>query len=275
MYWHIPLQLAFRLSFADSITRWSRRNRLGIAWRSVHTAEKKTRQHCITAQRLCSAVQRPLPQQQQKRSYFSPISRRHSNGYSSPRCVGVSPIVCVGTMFSEKQLTIEQLDKKAPLADSTLLALLNQEEKNGVLAMLNMFEPQRKVFKNILRLFFTVAGFSWFFVFFPSLLNLPPEQVILFRVNQYQIYLILLTLWGFELKMQEKRLSFLLNLASTLGKKWYQMTEHDIQQAGKMQLFNVFYMRFRGKKNIHIYFIWLLMALTIAQFVRQTFVLFQ
>lgn len=178
-------------------------------------------------------------------------------------------------MFSEKYLTIEQLGKNTPLADTALLASLNQEEKRGVVTVLNMFEPQRKVFRNILRLCFSIAGFSWFVIMFPSLLNLSLEQETLFRVNQYQIYLILLTLWGFELKMQEKRLSFLLNLAGSLGKKWYQITEKDIVEAGKASLFTVF-KKPRGKgNNLHVYFIWLLMALTVVQFTRQVVVLAQ
>lgn len=177
-------------------------------------------------------------------------------------------------MFSQKQLTVEQLDRKTTLTDAALIASLNQEEKAGVLEILNMFEPQRRVFKNMLRLFFTIAGFSWFFVFFPSLLELPPERLNTFRVNQYQIYLILLTLWGFELKMQEKRLSFLVNHASALGKKWYRITRQDVIQARKIYLFDLFTKHTSDGKYLHIGFIWLLIFLTLVQFVRQGMVLF-
>ena len=177
-------------------------------------------------------------------------------------------------MLSQKQLTVEQLDKKTTLTDAALVASLNHDEKAGVLEILNMFEPQRRVFKNMLRLFFTIAGFSWFFIFFPTLLHVPEEKLIVFRVNQYQIYLILLTLWGFELKMQEKRLAFLLNLASTLGKKWYKITRQDVLDAGKMHLFDLFTKHARDGKFLHIGFIWLLIVLTLVQFVRQAMVLF-
>lgn len=177
-------------------------------------------------------------------------------------------------MFSQKELTIQQLDKKTTLTDAALIASLNDDEKAGVLEILNMFEPQRRVFKNMLQTFFSIAGFSWFFIFFPSLLNVPEEKLMVFKINQYQIYLILLTLWGFELKMQEKRIAVLLNLASALGKKWYRITRQDILAAGKMYLFDLFTKHAKDGKFLHVGFVWLLIALTLVQFVRQAVVLF-
>jgi hypothetical protein len=164
-------------------------------------------------------------------------------------------------MFSQRHITAEQLDKKTTLTNAEFVASLSREEQAGVLEIINLFEPERRMFKNMLRLFFTVAGFSWFFIFFPNLTDLPGEKLAAFRVNQYQIYLILLTLWGFELKMQEKRLSFLLNLSSALGKKWYHITRQDVVAAGKMYLFDLFSRRAKDGTFLPVAFVWLLIAL--------------
>ena len=177
-------------------------------------------------------------------------------------------------MFSQRLITAEQLDKKTTLTDAELIATLSKEEKAGVLDIINLFEPQRRVFKNMLRLFFTIAGFSWFFIWFPNLVELDDSRLNSFRINQYQIYLILLTLWGFELKMQEKRLSFLLNLSSSLGRKWYHITPQDVNAAGKMYLFDLFSPRSKHGHYLHIGFVWLLIILVLVQFARQAMVLF-
>lgn len=177
-------------------------------------------------------------------------------------------------MFAQRQLTIDQLSKKTTLTDAALIASLSEREKAGALDIVNMFEPQRRVFKNLLRLFFTVAGFSWFVIFFPSLGDLPTDKFTSFRTNQYQIYLILLTLWGFELKMQEKRIAFLLNLASALGKKWYALTYRDIANAGKLYLFDLFMRKANDGSPAAVGFVWVLIALVLLQFVRQGIILF-
>ena len=104
-------------------------------------------------------------------------------------------------MFSQQHLTAEQLNKKTTLTSAEFIATLSSEEKAGALDIINLFETERRMLKNMLRLFFTIAGFSWFFIFFPGIADLPADKFDAFRVNQYQIYLILLTLWGFELKV--------------------------------------------------------------------------
>lgn len=177
-------------------------------------------------------------------------------------------------MFSQRQLTLEQLNKRTTLTDAEFIATLNDKEKAGVLEIVNMFEPSRRVFKNMLRMFFTIAGFSWFFIFFPSLGDLPEDKLSAFRINQYQIYLILLTLWGFELKMHEKRISFLLNLSATLGRKWHTITRRDIGAAGKMYLFDLFSRKATDGTVLQVGFVWLLIALVMVQFVRQAVILF-
>ncbi len=178
------------------------------------------------------------------------------------------------TMFSQRPLTVEQLKKQTTLTNAEFVASLSEREKTSVLELVNMFEPQRRVFKNMLRLFFTIAGFSWFFIFFPDLGDLPENRLAVFRSNQYQIYLILLTLWGFELKMQEKRLAFLLNLAASLGRKWYTLTRQDVSAAGKMYLFDLFTRKAKDGTVLQVGFVWLLIALVLVQFVRQAVVLF-
>lgn len=162
---------------------------------------------------------------------------------------------------------------KSALTEHDSFANLTDDEKQSAREVLHWFEPQRRQLKIILRVFFSIAGCSWFFVFFDSLAAMPPEAKIAFKINQYQIYLILLTLWGYELKMQERRLSYLINLSATLHKPWYKLTRDDVESDGKFHYFAVL-RPIPGKLSASLRslgLLWLFIGGVLIQFLRQLF----
>ncbi len=118
-------------------------------------------------------------------------------------------------------------------------AQLSETEKANILYVLGLFEPQRRLLRHFLRLSFTIAGLFWFVLWFPQLAALNPEQLAQFKVQQYQLYLVLLTLWGIDLKRHSKRLAFLLRFSAVQGKRWYEVSAEELQKTQKMNLFEL------------------------------------
>lgn len=163
---------------------------------------------------------------------------------------------------------------KSVLTDASILPQLNDHDREGASRIVTLFEPERRVIKNLLRLFFTIAGVSWFLIWFPATFSIDADALMPFKINQYQIYLILLTLWGFELKCQEKRISYILNLSTSLNKQWYHLSQDDFIRDGNTHLLEVLTKKYpENRKYMHLAFTWFLIALTIVQFARQAMLL--
>jgi len=125
------------------------------------------------------------------------------------------------------------------LSSPTEFAQLSESEKANIFYVLGLFEPQRHLLRHFLRLSFTVAGLFWFVLWFPQLAALDAEQLAQFKTQQYQLYLVLLTLWGIDLKRHSKRLAFLLRLSALQNKRWYELSAEELRQSQHLHLFEL------------------------------------
>lgn len=136
-----------------------------------------------------------------------------------------------------------------------------------------LFVPSRKLLRRVLMSLFSIAGLSWFLLLLPSsTINQAKHDI--FKANQYQLYLFLLTLWGYDFRRQAKRLEWLIEYSK--GKKPIsEITKEDVILEGKLSLFEVF-TKYKGSSGqyFHIIFTWFLLVVSVAQFVRQMILLF-
>ena len=137
-----------------------------------------------------------------------------------------------------------------------------------------LFEPQRILLRRVLMSLFSIAGLSWFLVFLP-IVAMNPEKHAIFKANQYQLYLILLTLWGYDFRRQVKRLEWILQLTGKINKPASALSYSDIQTANGLSLMEVF-----GKhpgssaQYFHVIFTWMLFVIAVVQIIRQMMLLF-
>lgn len=71
----------------------------------------------------------------------------------------------------------------------------------------------------------------------------------MFKLKQYQVYVVLLTLWGLDFRRENKRLDFIVRKARELNKDVSLITKDDITEA--LHLFEVFTL-IPGSKGYHI-----------------------
>lgn len=137
-----------------------------------------------------------------------------------------------------------------------------------------LFEPQRKLLRKVLMTFFSIAGLSWFLLLLPSS-TIDQAKHDIFKANQYQLYLMLLTLWGYDFRRQAKRLEWLVDFSASLGVPINKVSKEDIIAAGKLSLFEVF-TKYKGSsaQYFHIIFTWFLLVVSAMQFIRQMILLF-
>lgn len=137
-----------------------------------------------------------------------------------------------------------------------------------------LFEPQRLLLRRVLMSLFSIAGLSWFLVFLP-IVAMNPEKHAIFKANQYQLYLLLLTLWGYDFRRQVKRLEWIIDLSGKLGKQASALTYSDVKTADGLSLMEVF-----GKhpgssaQYFHVIFMWMLFTCAVIQIFRQMILLF-
>ena len=102
-----------------------------------------------------------------------------------------------------------------------------------------LFEPSRKLLRRILMTLFSIAGLSWFLLLLPNS-TISQAKHDIFKANQYQLYLLLLTLWGYDFRRQAKRLEWLIEFSSSLNKPVRLISNDDVIDAGNLSLFEVF-----------------------------------
>ncbi|MBS1537740.1 MAG: hypothetical protein JST20_08340 [Bacteroidetes bacterium] len=138
-----------------------------------------------------------------------------------------------------------------------------------------LFEPSRKLLRRILMTLFSIAGLSWFLLLLPNS-AISQAKHDTFKANQYQLYLLLLTLWGYDFRRQAKRLEWLIVFSLSIGKPVELITKEDITVTNNLSLFEVF-SKHKGSSSsqyFHIIFTWFLLIASISQFVRQMILLF-
>ncbi|MBI3258016.1 MAG: hypothetical protein HYZ54_00815 [Ignavibacteriae bacterium] len=136
-----------------------------------------------------------------------------------------------------------------------------------------LFVPSRKLLRRVLMSLFSIAGLSWFLLLLPSsTINQAKHDI--FKANQYQLYLLLLTLWGYDFRRQSKRLEWLIEFSKD-RKSISEITKEDVTLAGKLSLFEVF-TKYKGSsaQYFHIIFTWFLLIASVGQFIRQLILLF-
>ena len=68
-------------------------------------------------------------------------------------------------------------------------------------SILALYDSERKLLKRITNILFAIAGCSWFLLYLPeSIINHDVHEA--FKLQQYQIYVSLLTIWGLDYKRQ-------------------------------------------------------------------------
>ena len=107
-----------------------------------------------------------------------------------------------------------------------------------------LYHKERYLLKRITSVLFAIAGCSWFLLYVPeSIIHQKTHE--LFKLQQYQIYVLLLTLWGLDYKRQLDRLTVLSQKASLLQKAVIDIQSSDIPE--EIQKFEVLWF----KKNTH------------------------
>jgi hypothetical protein len=66
------------------------------------------------------------------------------------------------------------------------------------------------------------------------------EVLTSFRLDQYQIYLVLLTLWGYQAKREARRMKAIIDVSESLSKPADAVTLEELSAAGGLRYFGVF-----------------------------------
>jgi len=111
-----------------------------------------------------------------------------------------------------------------------------------------LYESKRNRLKRITSLLFACAGCLWFFLYLPESV-LPFQGHEAFKLKQYQIYVVLLTLWGLDFRREFKRIEFIARTSHELKKDIALVDSADIKDS--IHLFEV-YSFLPGAKGYHI-----------------------
>ncbi len=116
------------------------------------------------------------------------------------------------------------------------------------------FVREHTLFTRILRSYFAVAGVMWILVFILPFHN--AEEHSVFRLHQYQLYVVLLSLWGYDYRREVFRLRLLAAMAARL-----RCTIPDIEWASldsrtELPKFSVFVKRGLGPRWFPILFVY-------------------
>lgn len=134
-----------------------------------------------------------------------------------------------------------------------------------------VLDTDTRFLKRILRVSFAIAGCLWIAAY--TLHFGSSEVMTTFRLDQYQIYLVLLTLWGYQAKREAKRYRSLFRVATELGKEVTGVTLEEIVQSSSRGDFDVLRRRSKGSW-LPVLFSWLLLVLFVLLFMKQMYLLF-
>lgn len=136
-----------------------------------------------------------------------------------------------------------------------------------------LYEAKRNRLKRITSLLFACAGCLWFFLYLPESI-LPFQGHEAFKLKQYQIYVVLMTLWGLDFRREYKRIEFIARKSHELKKDIVSIDHTDIKDS--LHLFEV-YSFLPGAKGYHIAVIinWIFCILGIGLLISQINLLLQ
>lgn len=116
---------------------------------------------------------------------------------------------------------------------------------------------ERRLLSRLLRSAFAVAGILWILVYWIEAAH-PFRHS--FTIAQYQLYLFLLTLWGYDYRRQWQRVAYVLQLAHERQCIPQHIRWDDIATSGKASLFDVLRRRPSSRAWFPVSFTWLLLA---------------
>lgn len=125
--------------------------------------------------------------------------------------------------------------------------------------------------KSVLRTSFAIAGCLWIVAY--TLHFSSSDVMTAFRLDQYQIYLVLLTLWGYQAKREAKRFAVLMRLSTESDIAVASVTSERIDESGDLGAFDVFVRRSNGSW-FPVVFTWFLLGAFLLLLVKQMYLLF-
>ncbi|MBX7153822.1 MAG: hypothetical protein K1X91_02585 [Bacteriodetes bacterium] len=129
-------------------------------------------------------------------------------------------------------------------------------------------EKQVALLRRIVKLLFAVAGCMWLVKY---ILQFPSETTMqAFVIGQYQLYLVLLTLWGYDYKRETGRYKALQSMCKSLNTQAENISTQDIHQANAERYFVVLTKRTDTKGGwFTIIFTWTLTVAAVVLITRQ------
>ncbi|MCS6999856.1 MAG: hypothetical protein RML15_02810 [Bacteroidota bacterium] len=115
---------------------------------------------------------------------------------------------------------------------------------------------ERRIVGILLRLAFACAGVLWLLL---PWVELDAQTRGAFTAMQYQLYLLLLTLWGYDYRRQVRRLSCVLAVADAQSCPPSQVRWEHIDQSGQSGWFDVLLRRRHSRQWFPVVFTWVLL----------------
>jgi hypothetical protein len=127
---------------------------------------------------------------------------------------------------------------------------------------------ERRLLGRLTRTAFAIAGILWL----PLLwFGIEPQERQLFSTTQYQLYLLLLTLWGYDYRRQMRRAEYVLQLAVSQAVAPQNIGWDDVLSGGRVSLFDVLRRRRGSRGWFAVVFTWCLLVGSYALLSRQVF----
>lgn len=176
---------------------------------------------------------------------------------------------------SSASTALEALTKlKSPTTKDVDLSLLPAQDLQQMSTLVNKFEPTQKKLNRFINFLFMIAGFLWIPIFFSKSFAIPEATFEIFRLNQVRLYVVLMSLWGYNKLRRFSQASMLLQVSATEQKPWYKLTHEDLKRAGKVHVLEWLVKHEESEpKYFHLVLMWLFLGLSILQLSRQILLL--
>ncbi len=137
-----------------------------------------------------------------------------------------------------------------------------------------LYVRNQRIFRLFLSIMFGIVGCSWFLLLLPDSI-VSAHKHDLFRLGQFELYVLLLTLWGYDYRCETTRLAWLITTSSEMNKPANYIALNDVITADKLHIFEMFVKHGNSNRNyFHIVFRWALILAILTLFIRQWINLF-
>lgn len=138
-------------------------------------------------------------------------------------------------------------------------------------SVVHLVDADARRMKTLLRASFAIAGCLWIVAY--TLHFSSGDVMTAFRLDQYQIYLVLLTVWGYQAKREVKRHAVIADLSTKLGLDVGSVTREHLADAGVLGTFDILLSRNRTSR-FPVMFTWLLFLAYLLLLAKQMYLLF-